>query len=180
MKHVLLLYGLQGSDAPHWQSWLKNELESTQKYHVYFPQLTNNTNPQKDIWIEEVMHIMLEHKIDTVITHSLGNILWFHLCNDSRFKTLHVNTLLLVAPPRDLRDMKAVESFFPYTIPSTLHANTILMVGSDNDPYMNTNELEALSNALHVKHTIISNAGHINASSGYGAWPWIKEWILTN
>ena len=176
MKTVLLLYGLQGSDAPHWQSYLQKELSSL-GYNVLFPQFSNNLNPIKEVWIEEAVELIQNNDIDIVVTHSLGNILWFHLCGDERLKALHVEKLLLVAPPRDLSAMSVVETFFPYTLPKSLHASEVLMVGSDNDEYINVTELSALAKSLHVEKKIVNNAGHINAKSGYGDWPWAKEWI---
>jgi len=176
MKTVLLLYGLQGSDTPHWQSWLCEEL-TKEGYNVLFPQFSNNTNPIKEVWIEEAFDVIRNNSIDMVVTHSLGNILWFHLCSDERLKSLHVKNLLLVAPPRDLSAMKVVETFFPYTLPKSLHADDVLMVGSDNDEYISQAELNQLARALDIKQKIFQNAGHINGSSGYGEWPWVKEWI---
>ena len=179
MKEVLILHGLGGSDAPHWQSWLSDELRK-EGIVVHFPQLPNPNAPQKASWIQESLHLLSSHNIDAVVTHSLGNILWFHLCNLPQLESLHLQKLLLVAPPRDLSDMKEVATFFPYQLPNSLHANDILLVGSDNDEYISQAEMDQLARALNVKQKVFHNAGHINAASGFGPWPFAKTWLLDN
>ena len=53
-----------------------------------------------------------------------------------------------------------------------------MLVTSDNDPYMSQEEARALEDELGVVMKVISNAGHLNADSGYGEWPWVKEWVM--
>jgi len=173
MKKVLILYGWHGSDAPHWQAWLKDELEKD-GFKVSFPQLSDNLTPHKDVWMKESLEAFKAIQPDMVITHSMGNSLWFHLCNE---KLLHkVEHLLLVAPPRDLSDYEDVKSFFPVKTPEDLYANEVLMVASDNDPYMGLEESKSLSERLGCELKVIHDAGHINSDSGYGPWPWVLEW----
>jgi len=173
MKKVLILYGWHGSDAPHWQSWLKDELEK-ENYEVCFPQLSDNLRPKKDIWMKEALNAFNKAKPDIVITHSMGNTLWFHLCNEKLLSK--VKNLLLVAPPRDLNDFEDVKSFFPVNTPHDLYAKEVLMVSSDNDPYMDIKESQKLSDTLGCELKVLEDAGHINADSGYGPWPWVLEW----
>ena len=177
MREVLILYGLGGSDAPHWQNWLADELQK-EGVVVHFPQLSDRDNPKKEVWIQEALEILQNFNIDSVITHSLGNILWFHLCNMPQLSHLHLQKLLLVAPPIDLSDMKEVATFFPYQLPNSLHAEEILLVGSDNDEYISQAELDQLARALNVKQKLFHNAGHLNSASGYGKWPFVKEWLM--
>ena len=174
MKKVLILYGWHGSDAPHWQAWLAKELEC-RGYTVSFPQLSENTKPQKAVWIEEARTAYQQLQPDIVITHSMGNTLWFHLCQENFVEM--VKHLVLVAPPRDLSDYDDVESFFPAPMPSHLCAEETLMVCSDDDPYMELEASKELSKLLECKLKVLKNAGHINSDSGYGAWPWMLEYI---
>lgn len=174
MKKVLILYGWHGSDAPHWQAWLKEALEKD-GFKVSFPQLSDKLKPHKDIWVEEARQAFQALKPDIVITHSMGNTLWFHLCNE---KLIHsVENLLLVAPPRDLSDYEDVQSFFPVETPTDLHAVESLMVCSDNDPYMDLEESRELSHDLKCELKVLKDAGHINSDSGFGPWPWVLEWV---
>jgi len=175
VKKVLILYGWHGSDAPHWQEWLAREL-SVRDCIVAFPQLSEKMTPQKAVWIREAKAAIDALRPDIVVCHSLGNILWFHLCNQGLANV--AQKLLLVAPPRDLSDYEDIRSFFPVTPPVNLHAKEALLVTSADDPYMNPEEAAELARKLHVPHTVLENAGHINASSGFGPWPWVLEWVL--
>ena len=174
MKKVLILYGWHGSDAPHWQAWLKEELEKD-SFEVSFPQLSDNLTPHRDTWIEEAVEAFHTLQPDIVITHSMGNTLWFHLCNKNLINS--VENLLLVAPPRDLSDYEEVQSFFPIEKPTNLYTGECLMVCSDNDPYMNLEESKKLSKDLGCDLKVLPDAGHINSDSGYGPWPWALEWV---
>lgn len=174
MKKVLILHGWHGSDLPHWQAWLAQEL-AVDDCIVAFPQLSNNQTPRKEVWIQEALDAYHALQPDIVICHSLGNILWFHMCE---YLSSEVRKLLLVAVPRDLSEFDEVSSFFPHPIPSHLYGEEILMVASDNDPYMSLEESHERCEALGVPLHVIHDAGHISSSSGFGSWPWVKEWVL--
>jgi len=173
-EKVLILYGWHGSPAPHWQDWLARELAS-RGYIVAFLQLSDPMQPQKSIWLQEAKAVMDDLRPDTVIAHSLGNILWWHLCNEEDLAP--VKRLLMVAPPRDLGDIKELQSFFPVALPKNLKAGCALMVVSDDDPYLNKSESLRFARALGVKQKLFQSMGHINADSGFGPWPWVLAWV---
>ena len=58
-------------------------------------------------------------------------------------------------------------------MPTNSHANETLLITSTNDPYMSVDEAKELQNSLGAPMKVLQNAGHINADSGYGEWPWI-------
>ncbi|MDH5465164.1 MAG: alpha/beta hydrolase, partial [Thiovulaceae bacterium] len=162
MKRVLILYGWHGSDAPHWQEWLAKQLKDLD-FEVSFPQLSDKMNPTKDVWVKEAKVVFDQLKPDIVVVHSLGNILWMHLCALGLVTT--VSKLLLVAPPRDLSDVKEIKSFFPIPKTDNLCADKILMVASDNDPYMNLDEAKSFASQWKLPLKIVEKAGHINSDS---------------
>lgn len=168
----LLLHGWGGSDDPHWQSWLAAELAKTYGT-VSFPLLDNPHFPSKNRWMRQVKSLLEEFRPDTVLCHSLANILWFHLCHEGEITA--VDTLYLVAPPRLNCEIETIKSFFPVTPPEHLFAGRVHLVASTSDPYMTPEEAHALQQVLGVPMTLLEDAGHINADSGYGAWPWILE-----
>ncbi len=176
MKRVLILYGWHGSDAPHWQAWLADEL-CKKGYEVGFPQLSDNLVPQKSVWIDEAVEAFKTLQPDIVVTHSMGNTLWFHLCNEKLVTP--VKSLLLVAPPRDLSDFDEVKSFFPVQTPTDLYTQQCMMVCSDDDPYMSLEESQVLAKQLGCELKVLNESGHINSDSGFGPWPWALEY-LTN
>lgn len=170
---TLLLHGWGGSDDPHWQAWLAGEIAKDYGI-VAFPLLDNPHFPTKNRWMKQVKELMTQFEPEVVICHSLGNTLWFHLCNEGEIDP--VKRLLLVAPPRLDLELDTIKTFFPVESPEFLFAEEVLLVTSDNDPYMSTDEALALRDALDIEMMVLNDAGHINADSGYGEWPWVKEW----
>ena len=173
-EKVLLLHGWGGSDYPHWQSWLAGEL-ARDYGQVAFPLLDNPHFPTKSRWVKQVKKLLKEFDPDVVICHSLANTLWFHLCNEGKIKK--VKRLLLVSPPRNDLDFDTIKSFFPVDPPQDLYAEKAMIVNSDNDPYLNVDEAEKLQKTLGIEMKTLVNAGHINAESDFGEWPWLLEWI---
>lgn len=171
---VLLLHGWGGSDFPHWQSWLAGVIANNYGT-VSFPLLDNPHFPSKNRWMKQVKEILNDFKPDVVICHSLANILWFHLCNEGEIDP--IKRLLLVAPPALDLQLDTLKSFFPVQPPEFLYADEALLVTSDDDPYMQSHEALALQDTLDVEMKILEHSGHINADSGFGEWPWVKEWV---
>ena len=171
-EKVLLLHGWGGSDDPHWQAWLAGELAKDYGT-VVFPLLDNPHFPTKNRWIKQFKKVLEAFQPDTVICHSLANTVWFHLCNEG--KIAPVKRLLLVAPPRLDLELETIKTFFPVDVPKNLFAEEVLMITSDNDPYMTSEEASTLQQALGVKMKVLHHAGHINEESGYGKWPWILK-----
>ena len=173
-KKVLLLHGWGGSDFPHWQAWIAGEIVKNYG-SVSFPLLHNPHFPSKNRWMSDVKELLKDFKPDIVICHSLANTLWFHLCNEGDIE--QVEHLLLVAPPSLSLDIETIKTFFPVTAPKDLFAKDALLVTSTNDPYMSKEEAKQLQNALNIEMKVLEDAGHINEESGFGKWPWVKEWL---
>ena len=173
-EKVLLLHGWGGSDDPHWQAWLAGEIAKDYGT-VAFPLLDNPHFPTKNRWIKQFKKLLSEFQPETVVCHSLANTLWFHLCNEGEIK--RVKRLLLVAPPRLDLELETIKTFFPVKVPKDLFADEVILVTSDNDPYMTPEEAVALQKGLNIEMKVLHEAGHINAESGYGKWPWVLEYL---
>ena len=124
---------------------------------------------------KELIAHLKDFKPDVVICHSLANTLWFHLCDTNSIEK--IEKLYLVAPPSRKSNIDELESFFPLDMPKNPHAKEALLVTSTNDPYMSMDEAKELQESLGIEMVVLENAGHINADSGYGEWPWILEKI---
>ncbi|MDQ7068461.1 MAG: alpha/beta hydrolase [Sulfurimonas sp.] len=171
-KKVLLLHGWGGSDYPHWQSWLAGEL-AKEYTCVHLLRFSNFDEPDLDVWRRELLQTLEEFKPDIVICHSLANTLWFHLANTTTLRI--VENLYLVAPPSMECQVKEIKSFFPQLAPKNLFAKEVLLIGSTNDPYMKLHSLKRLQKELGVELKVLEDAGHINADSNFGEWPWMLE-----
>ncbi len=173
-EKVLLLHGWGGSDYPHWQAWLSGEIAKDYGM-VAFPLLENPHFPTKNRWMKQAKALLKAFQPDVVICHSLAGTLWFHLCSEGEIET--VKRLLLVAPPRLDLELDTIKTFFPVEPPKELFAEEVMLVTSDNDPYMTKAEAAALQKALGVEMKVLESAGHINAESGFGEWPWALDWV---
>lgn len=176
MKKVLILYGWGGSDWPHWQAWLAQELV-LEGVAVAFANLPQRDAPLFHEWEETLMRLLKEFQPHTIICHSLANLLWLRVCAEGKIAST-CKELILVAPPEPSRIIPELSTFFPVPLPTSLHAKKALLISSTDDPYLSEQEALTLVETLHVKHKIIDNAGHINAEGGYGPWPWMKEYLL--
>lgn len=171
---VLILHGWGGSDAPHWQAELAAEIAKNYGT-VSFPLLDNCHFPSKNRWKKQVRQILEEFKPDTVVCHSLANTLWFWLCQE---KIGTVKRLFMVSPPGLMTEENTIKTFFPCEIPKKLYAKKVHMIASDNDPWVKMSEVKEIAEHYDIPLTIIQNAGHINADSGYGKWELIENLVL--
>lgn len=171
-KRVLILHGLSGSDFPHWQNHLAQDLIK-ENYTVSFPSLPNKNSPDLNEWKEFIKKEINHFKPQIVVCHSLANILWFHICDEL---DINLEKLMLVAPVRN-EELKEAKTFFPYPIAKGLKAKEVIMAVSTNDPYMSLEEAINLQSKLNIGMKIMENAGHINPSAGFGKLDCAMEWI---
>lgn len=171
---VLILHGWGGSDTPHWQAELSAEIAKNYGT-VSFPLLDNCHFPSRNRWGKQVREILKDFKPDTIVCHSLANTLWFWLCEEN---IPTVKRLFMISPPSLTTDVDTIKTFFPCTLPKKLHAKEIHMIVSDNDPYIEKIEAQTIAKHYDIPLTVIKNAGHINADSGYGKWELIEKLVL--
>jgi predicted alpha/beta hydrolase family esterase len=125
LKNILILHGWGGSDNPHWQAWLADELKA-KGYHVRFPSLDDRDLPTLDAWLTILHQEINYQKPDIIVTHSLGNMLYFHY--QKKYGDLALEKLLLVAPVSQQCQIPELCEFFPY--PTPIQNSTTLLVGS--------------------------------------------------
>jgi predicted alpha/beta hydrolase family esterase len=171
---TLILHGWGGSDAPHWQAELASEIAKNYGT-VSFPLLDNCHFPSKNRWLKQVKALLEDFKPDTVVCHSLANTLWFWLCEED---IIPVKRLFMVSPPSLTTEIDTIKTFFPCKLPQKLCAKEVQMIVSDNDPYIKVEEAQQMASHYDIPLTIIQNAGHINADSGYGKWGLIEKLVM--
>ena len=172
---VLILHGWGGSDAPHWQAELAAEIAKNYGT-VSFPLLDNCHFPSKNRWVKQVKAILKDFKPDTIICHSLANTLWFWLCEEGDIQT--VKRLFMVSLPSLNTQEKTIKTFFPCPLPQNIHAKEVQLIVSDNDPWVKMDEAEQIALQYDIPLTIIKDAGHVNADSGYGKWELIEKLVM--
>lgn len=184
---MLLLHGWQNRrPADHWQHLLADELGHLGTDVVY-PQLPNPDCPRLDVWLETLDRVLDRLVADetTVITHSLGSLLWFNAV--ARPMGLpRVARLLIVAPPaREVAlNQPEIRAFGHFsTTPGQLAGSsetTPLVVGGSQDPWCPGTVADVYGNALQVPTRVIDGAEHFTPADGYGDWPSMLEWVLSD
>ncbi len=176
---VLILHGWGGSDAPHWQAELAAAIAKDYGT-VSFPLLDNCHFPSKNRWIKQLQEILEDFRPDTIVCHSLANTLWFWLSQEQDFmqKIPEIKRLFMVSPPSLTTNVDTIKTFFPCEMPEKLYAKEVQMIVSDNDPYIQVEEAKSMAQQYDIPLTVIKNAGHINADSGYGKWTLIEKLVL--
>jgi len=172
---TLILHGWGGSDAPHWQAALASEIAKNYGT-VAFPLLDNCHFPSKNRWIKQVKQLLEDFQPDTVVCHSLANNLWMWLCQEDNMR--EISRLFMVSTPSLETKEKTIKTFFPCPLPQNIYAKEVHMIVSDDDPWVKIDEAQALSRKFDAVLTVLENAGHINADSGYGKWDLIEKLVM--
>jgi len=175
MNKTLILHGWGGSDAPHWQAELASEIAKNYGT-VSFPLLDNCHFPSKNRWLKQVKKLLKEFKPNTVVCHSLANTLWFWLCQEEDM--VAIERLFMVSPPSLSTTETTIKTFFPCKIPQNIYAKKIELIVSDTDPWIELDEAESMAKSIGANYTIVKDAGHINADSGFGKWKLIEKIVL--
>ncbi|PTB83766.1 hypothetical protein C9926_01165, partial [Sulfurovum lithotrophicum] len=89
-----------------------------------------------------------------------------------------IERLFMVSVPSLDTKEKTIKTFFPCPLPKSLYANEIHMIVSDDDPWVALNEAKNIAKQYDASFTVLENAGHINADSGYGKWEYIERRVM--
>lgn len=161
MTKTLLLPGLDGSSASHWQRWW-----AAIDPNALIVEQQNWASPTHEAWEAELAGAILSHPNCVLVGHSLGAVLAARIL--TRWPQLRVSAALLVAPANPDHSPR-LASFAglpdrPLGVPTTL-------VASRDDPWMSFGQSRHLANAWDAELVDIGFAGHINVASGFGPWP---------
>ena len=177
-RSFLIAHGLYGSPEGHWQPWLHGELLAAGE-DSRFPQFTDPDDPDPATWMAEMagaLDAMPGRR--NLLAHSLSCVTWIRGATEGAMP--RVDRVLLVAPPTSA-DWDAIVRFRDFTPdPARVRAaaGEALIVCSDADPYAPEGAVTAFATPLGLPHHLIAGAGHINGESGFGPWPWVRDWAL--
>lgn len=161
MSKTLIVPGLDGSPAPHWQDWWVATDPSAALVDLPEP-----NSPSATLWEVELAGMVLRHPDCILVGHSLGSVLISRIL--ARWPQIRVRAALLVAPAETTGNDR-IGHFGP--IPEARFDIPALVVGSRNDPWMGFGRARALAQAWGAGFEDLGFAGHINVASGFGPWP---------
>ena len=162
---LVIVPGLHGSGAGHWQTWLHGQVAGSVRVEQ-----DDWSAPDLDAWSERVVETIaaLGAGPHVVVAHSFGCLATVRAL--AKRPALDVAQLLLVAPAEPKRfDVADV-------LPQSRLAVRSCVVASDNDPWMSASQAHAWALRWGSDWINLGNAGHINVESGYGPFPLAREW----
>lgn len=169
MNGYVIVPGLDGSDAVHWQSHWEQDLDGS----VVRIDPASWTRPDLADWTSAIERAVatLHPDVDRVIliAHSLG-------CWASAAWTTATNRpphgVLLVAPPDPAATGFPAERAPTFAGMQAHPLPTLSMVvASTDDLYCTMPVAEQLAADWHSELRVIDGGGHLNSASGLGGWP---------
>lgn len=169
---VLLLPGWQNSGPGHWQTlWEAQHGDLRVQQADWFW-------PRRGDWMAQLEEAVLASPGPVLLAaHSLGCHLVAAWAAHSRH-TARALGALLVAPP-DLARPDMPPQLGPWCPPVLARLPfPARLVFSSNDPYCTAQASRALAHAWGTTAEDAGPAGHLNAESGLGDWPWGRAALL--
>ena len=156
---LVLVPGLYDSSEEHWQSCWQRRFPAWRRVRQrYWNQ------PDIDLWIDAIKRSLSECRRPAIlIGHSMGALACCALLAESRSD---VAAAMLVAPAEPARfelDERIPEHRL--SVPS-------LVVASHDDPLMRLDRAAFWADCWGSQLLDLGEAGHINAESGFGPWPY--------
>ena len=162
---LVIVPGLHGSGAEHWQSWLQHQVDGAVRVEQ-----DDWSAPDLGRWSERVAETVaaLGPGPHVVVAHSFGCLATVRAA--TTHPSLGIAQALLVAPAEPSRFDIA------RALPQARLAMRSCVVASDNDPWMAATQAHAWALRWGSDWINLGNAGHINVDSGYGPFPLAREW----
>jgi len=171
MTKTLIVPGLDGSPAPHWQHWWAQT-----DPRALMVDLSDPARPLPAVWETELASMILHHPNCVLVGHSLGAVLVARIL--TKWPQLKVRAAMLVAPA-ETAGSDRIERFGP--IPERPLGVPSLVVASRNDPWMRYSRAGSLARSWGADLVDMGFAGHINVASGFGPWlggKWLRDELL--
>jgi predicted alpha/beta hydrolase family esterase len=162
MPRTLLVPGLDGSPAPHWQHWWASFDPSALIVHQ-----DDWAAPTPEAWEAEVAGAVLQHPGAILVAHSLGCLVVARLL--AHWPQLQIGGALMVAPADPSRHVRL--SRF-HDVPRDDLGVPATVVASRNDPWMAFDDARTLAADWNARFINYGEAGHINTAAGFGPWPY--------
>ena len=180
MIHTVIVPGVGGSEHDHWQSWLQRQLKSCSRV-------------QQQDWNKPVLHEWIEQFTKTVqsiqepiqiVAHSFGCLTTVAALAQHPELNQNIKNLVLVAPANPARFGDAgfardsQNDYQQYFHQLKLQVPTQMII-SENDPWLNFQDALQLAKAWKIRPKNLGQVGHINVASGFGPFPEIYDFLIS-
>ncbi len=169
MQKIFIIHGWSGTPDANWFPWMKDQLIA-RNIKVEILHMPNTDIPQMDEWMR-FMHEKIEKVNEDIffVGHSLGCMAIMRYA-ESLTKGEKIGGALFVAGFSRSIGIPYIENFFITPLDYNKVQETIIQkkyIISDNDPYVPIAEGAFLKENLGGELIVLSDAGHINQSSGF-------------
>ena len=180
MIHTVIVPGVGGSEHDHWQSWLQRQLKSCSRV-------------QQQDWNKPVLHEWIEQFVKTVqaiqepiqiVAHSFGCLTTVAALAQHPELNQNIKNLVLVAPANPARfgdagfARESQNDYQQYFHQLKLQVPTQMII-SENDPWLNFQDALQLAKAWKIRPKNLGQVGHINVASGFGPFPEIYDFLIS-
>lgn len=172
--NLLIVPGLGGSGAEHWQQLWHNDHSSS----IIIEQRDWEKPVVKD-WLENLNTTIESLTRPTLLVgHSLGSVLITIWAN--QYQHHHIIGAMIVAPA-DVDSAEHTPDIIRDFAPIPLHKLKFpsLVISSTNDPYVSLERATFFSEKWGSEFVSIGSKGHINTQSNLGQWEEGKELLLS-
>lgn len=173
MENYFIIHGSFSSPHSNWFHWLHDFIEDEGK-EVYTPDFPIGVGYQNyDHWerlLKYYLDLGLINENTTIIGHSIAPIFIskFLIRNNVKVKKLifvcGFNNYLGI---NEEYDNVNESMYFDNLVDVKSHADEIICLYSDNDPYVKYEVEKKFANTVATKQIVMPGAGHINSESGY-------------
>lgn len=171
---TLIVPGLHNSGPDHWQTWIESQIPSAVRVEQ-----EDWETPQIKPWAQNIEKAILEAKHPVfIIAHSFGvlaSIVGAAPVADQILGALFVApadpSRFTLRGDRINNDSSELDTGLFSYIPKEHLGYPSIMAASTNDYCMPFKRTAWWSKTWGSRLVSLGNAGHVNAESGYGAWP---------
>lgn len=180
MTHTLIVPGVGGSEVQHWQSWLQQQLVSSSRVQQKYWD-----RPVLSEWVSQFVKTVAEIKSPIqIVAHSFGCLTSVAALAEHPELKAKVKNLVLVAPANPARfgesgfARHSLTDYKQYFYQLNIDVPTTLLI-SENDPWLNYVDALQLAQAWQLTPINLGPVGHVNVASGYGPFPEIFNYLLS-
>ncbi|MBJ9957116.1 RBBP9/YdeN family alpha/beta hydrolase [Acinetobacter courvalinii] len=179
MIHTVIVPGVGGSEAQHWQSWLQQQLVSSSRVEQ-----KHWDRPVLSEWIAQFVKTVAAAPAPVqIVAHSFGCLTSVAALAEHPELRTKVKNLLLVAPANPARFGEAgfarhsLTDYQQYFQQLNIEVPTTLLI-SENDPWLGYVDALQLAQAWKLTPINLGAVGHVNVASGFGPFPEILNYLL--
>lgn len=181
MVHTVIVPGVGGSEYAHWQSWLQRQLISCSRVEQQDWAL-----PILEKWVEQFVRTVqpIQEPIQ-IVAHSFGCLTTVAALAQHPEFNKKIRNLVLVAPANPARfgdegfSRHSKNDYQAYFHGLKLNVPTTLII-SENDPWLSFTDAQTLAKAWEIQPVNLGQVGHINVASGFGPFPEIHNYLISD